>query len=170
MTTDRSDKLHADWRASSEKFDYFVLGALGALCAFIGQGYKPSKLGLNPTSLELIALLALVFAVIFGFRRIEQTLLVTALNQRVLRANEARGGMVAKMQDGRLLLNEATGQIFNREQAAKRVAELTETIKTNQPALEAAKTSAYKHYKFRNRLALLGFILLLTARVWSAYA
>ena len=169
MATDRSDQLHADWRASTEKFDYFVLGALGALCAFIGQGYKPSKLGLNPTSLELIALLALVFAVIFGFRRIEQTLLVTALNQRELHANEARGGMVAKMQDGRHLVNEATGQIFNREQAEKRVVEFTEVIKRTRPALEAAKSAAHKHYRWRNWFALSGFFLLLAARVWAAY-
>lgn len=169
MATDRSDKLHADLRASTEKFDYFVLGALGALCAFIGQGFKPSKLGWNPTSLELIALLALVCAVIFGFRRIEQIMLVTSLNQRELHANEARGGMVTKMQEGRTLINEATGHIFNPEQAVKRVAEFTEVIKNTRPALEAAKTAAYKHYKRRNMLALLGFLLLLVARVWSAY-
>lgn len=169
MATDRSDKLHAEWRASTEKFDYFMLGILGTLCAFIGQGYKPSKLGFNPASLELIALLALVSAVIFGFRRIEQTLLVTVLNQRELHAHEARGGMVAKMQDGRYLINEATGQVFTQEQATRRIVELTDTIQRTRPALESAKSAAHKYYGWRNRLALAGFGLLIVARVCSAY-
>lgn len=169
MATDRSDKLHADWRASTEKFDYFMLGALGALCAFIGQGYKPSKLGLNPTSMELIALLALVSAVIFGFWRIEQCLLITSLNHKELYANETRGGMAAKMNDGLLVINEATGETFDKVQAAKRVAELTEIIHRTRQALEAAISEALKHYRWRNGLALTGFSLFILARIWSAY-
>lgn len=169
MATDRSDKLHADWRASTEKFDYFVLGVVGAICAFIAQGYRPTRLGLNPSTLELVALLGLVLAVIAGFRRIEQTLLVTALNQRELHANEARGGMITKMQVGGTLINEATGQFFNQEQAAKRVAQLARTIEETRPDLETAKVSALRQYKRRNALTLIGFLLLLVARVWSAY-
>lgn len=64
MATDRSDKLHADWRASSEKFDYFILGVICALCAFIAQGYRPERLGVNPAALELFALLIFVLAVV----------------------------------------------------------------------------------------------------------
>lgn len=105
MATDRSDRLHADWRTSTEKFDYFILGVVCAICAFIAQGYKPAKLGINPATLELVALLIFVLAVVTGFRRIEQTLLVTALNQRQLRAFEARGGMIAKMPEGRTLVD-----------------------------------------------------------------
>ncbi|MDP3419917.1 MAG: hypothetical protein Q8S10_03275 [Thiobacillus sp.] len=41
MATDRSDKLHTEWRASTEKFDYFILGVICALCAFIAQGFRP---------------------------------------------------------------------------------------------------------------------------------
>lgn len=169
MSTERSDKLHADWRASTEKFDYFVLGALGALCAFIGQGYKPAKLGFNPTSLELVALFVLVSAVIFGFRRIEKTLLVTALNQMLLHANEARGGMVSKMEKEGYLINQATGEIFSQEQAREKVAEHTSKIQRIRPELEAVKAEACKDYRRRNHLALTGFFLLIAAKVWSAY-
>lgn len=170
MPTDRSDKLHAEWRAATEKFDYFILGVTCALSAFIGQGYRPERLGLNPAALELVALLVFVLAVVAGFRRIEKTLLVTVLNSRELHAFEARGGMVAKMQSGQTLINEATGQFFSSEQAAARVVELTKTIKETQPVLEAAKSAAYRHYRLRNSLLLLGFLLLLSARIWSAYA
>jgi hypothetical protein len=170
MSTDRSDKLHADWRTSTEKFDYFILGVICAICAFIAQGYKPAKLGINPATLELVALLVFVLAVVAGFRRIEQTLLVTVLNQRELHAFEARGGMLAKMSEGKTIINEATGELFTPQQAEARVAELTKTIRDTQPLLAAAKTSAHTQYKRRNGLALAAFLLLLAARVWSAYA
>lgn len=170
MSTERSDKLHADWRTSTEKFDYFILGVVCAICAFIAQGYKPAKLGINPATLELLALLIFVLAVVAGFRRIEQTLLVTVLNQRELHAFEARGGMIAKMSEGRTLINKATGQLFTLEQSAARVAELTKTIQDIRPLLATAKASAHTQYKWRNALALTAFLLLLAARVWSAYA
>jgi hypothetical protein len=169
MPTERSDKLHSDWRASTEKFDYFILGVICALCAFIAQAYRPSQLGANPSTVELVALLTLVLAVVAGFRRIEQTLLVSVLNHRELHALEARGGMVAKMPAGLPLINEATGQIYTPEQAAARVAAMTATVQEVRPLLEKAKAAAHVHYKRRNGLALLGFLLLLTARVWSAY-
>lgn len=170
MPTERSDKLHADLRSSAEKFDYFILGVICALCAFIGQGYRPARIGVNPAALELIALLIFVLAVVAGFRRVEQTLMATALNHRELHAFEARGGMVTKMKNGQTLINEATGQTFSPAQAAARVEELTKTIRATQPILEAAKSAAHRHYKSRNSLALGGFLLLITARVWSAYA
>ncbi|QSI78679.1 hypothetical protein [Niveibacterium microcysteis] len=170
MATERSDKLHSDWRASTEKFDYFVLGVVGALCAFVGQSYKPGRLGFNPAALELIALLVLVFSVVAGFRRIEQTLIITALNSRELHALEARGGMAKNMQNGSTLVNEATGQFFTPEQAIRRFEELTHIVKAVQPPLEKAKTAAWQYYRARNALALCGFLLLLAARVWSAYS
>ena len=169
MATERSDKLHADLRASTEKFDYFVLGALGALCAFIGQGYRPSKIGVNPSSLELVALIFLIFAVVSGFRRIEKTLLVTALNQRELHANEARGGIVSKMQSGQSFINHATGEIFDIETAHAKVSNYTQIINATRPQLEFAKNDAYLHYRIRNIAALAGFCILLSARIWTAY-
>ena len=150
-------------------FDYFILGVISALCAFVAQGYRPAKLGLNPATLELVALLTLVLGAVAGFRRIEQTLMVTALNHRVLHANEARGAMVTKMQHGSTLINESTGQTFTPAQAIKRVEKLTATIDATQPELESAKIRALKQYKRRNALTLGGFLLVLFSRVWSAY-
>lgn len=92
MTTERSDKLYVNWRASTEKFDYFMLGVICALCAFIAQGYKPSRLGLNAITLELIALLILVLSVVAGFavsRRHSWSLPITGENSTPLRLVEA---------------------------------------------------------------------------------
>ena len=90
MSTARSDGVHEKWRESTEKFDYFILGVVGALCAYISQTFKPERIGLNPGTLELLALLVLVLGAVFGFRRVEQVNLVTLVNYRILHANERR--------------------------------------------------------------------------------
>lgn len=170
MPTERSDKVYASWRESNEKFDYFILGIICALCAFIGQGYKPSRLGLNPGTLELAALLLLVLAAVAGFKRIEKTLLMILINQRQLHANEARGGMVEKLPSGQTVINVATGQTYTPEQTARRIAELTKTIGQLEHQLESTKRSTTVYYQFRNGLMLTGFLMLIGSRIWSAYA
>jgi hypothetical protein len=169
MSTERSDKVHSQWRDSAEKFDYFILGITCALCAFISQTYKPERVGLNAGTLELLALLILVLAVVAGFRRIERTLLATAINHRVLHAYEARGGIVAKLPEGRTLLNEATGEVFPPGAAVRRVAELTKSIQHFEAQLGPVQEAAQVKYHLRNALTLVGFLCLLGARVWSAY-
>jgi hypothetical protein len=170
MSTERSDKVYASWRESSEKFDYFILGVISALCAFIGQGYKAGKLGFNHSTLELIALLLLVGAAIAGFKRIEKSLLVTLINQRQLNAYEARGGLVAKIPEGRELINEATGHVYTPQDARRRVEQLTKTINELESKLEPTKQSTKLLYQVRNGLTIAGFLSLLAARVWAAYA
>ena len=84
MSTARSDGVYEKWRESTEKFDYFILGVLGALCAYISQTYKAERLGLNPGTLDLLALLVLVLAAVFGFRRIEAVNQGSLINHRIL--------------------------------------------------------------------------------------
>jgi len=169
MATDRSDKLHFEWRASTEKFDYFVLGVIFALCAFIGQAYKPRGSLSIPDALEITSLLILVLAAISGFKRLEQTILVSAVNSQRLHALEAKGGMVDKMQNGLSLINAATGDFYSPEQAVARVEKLNKKIKLLEGPLEKHKQLALVYYKRRNLAALIGFLLLIAARISSVY-
>ena len=169
MATDRSDKLHFEWRASTEKFDYFVLGIICALCAFIGQAYKPHGSMSISDALELISLLVLVLAAISGFKRLEQTILVSAVNSQRLHALEAKGGMVEKMQSGLSLINAATGDFYSPEQAVVRVQKLDKKIKLLEEPLQKHKQMALIYYKRRNLSALIGFLLLIAARISSVY-
>jgi hypothetical protein len=71
MSIERSDKLFGAARDSAIKFDSFMLGVIGAMCAFIGQPFHPVKPGWNPSTCELGALLTLLTSSVAGFRRIE---------------------------------------------------------------------------------------------------
>ena len=169
MSTARSDGVYEKWRESTEKFDYFVLGVLGALCAFISQTYKPEKIGVNSGTLELLALLVLVLGAVFGFRRIEATIQTTLINHKMLHANERRGVMVSVLQSGPGT-NIQTGETYTPEFAKKEIESLTQQINQLKPQVESAKERAHKAYKLRNQLTFWGFLMLLAAKVFSAYA
>lgn len=168
MTTERSDKVFDAWRQAVEKFDYFVLGITGALCAYISQTYRPVQLGMNSGTLELVALALLIFSAISGFKRIENTIEVTLLNHRLLRANEEKGILVTKSQAG-TLVNESTGEIFSSQKVAHIIESITSSIPKVQIQIECASNAAMRWYHIRNRLILIGFVVLVASKVWSAY-
>ena len=169
MSTSRSDGVYEKWRESTEKFDYFVLGVLGALCAYVSQTYKAERLGFNPGTLDLLAVLVLVLAAVFGFRRIEAVNLATRINHRILYANERRGVLVSVIQTGPGI-NTQTGQTYTPEYAASQVPQLTKQIEQLKPELEGAKKNAQRYYRLRNAFTLVGFLMLVSAKLYAAYA
>ena len=169
MTTERSDALFKNWRESTEKFDYFMLGVLGALCAYSAQGYKPERLGMNPGTVELIALLVLALAAIYGFRRIEATNQATIINHRILHANERSGVLASVMHNGPGF-NAQTGQTYTREYAASQIPLLAKQITVQEGLLQVIQRRALFTYRLRNALTVVGFLLLLSSKVYSAYA
>lgn len=168
MSNTRSDGVYEKWRDSVEKFDYFFLGTLGALCAFISQTYKPEKIGMNSGTAELIALLILVLGVVFGFRRIESTNIITSINHKILYASERRGAMVAIIQNGNST-NIQTGEIYTPELARTEADRLTQQMNQLEFQIEHWKKQANRTYKLRNMLTFCGFLILVAAKVLSAY-
>ena len=143
-------KTHEDYLRIVDKFDYFVVGAAGALCAYVAQHYEPAKLGANPSTLELAALLILVGSVIAGFKRLEQVTILAGI-----RAQAAFFSGIAK---GAL-----PPQVGITPDVAERA------VKSGQDKTQLAGLRAAFWYDWRNRLLLLGFLALVAARVWSPY-
>lgn len=167
MTTDRSDKLFEASRDAQIKFDYFVLGIIGALCAFIGQSFHPSRLGWNSSTVELASLLMFVGAAVAGFRRIESMNTVMRMNCQYLRMQEERGALVPTL--GSSAINHGTGEVYASDQVAAKVTALNEFIPEFRKDINAAGQTTLRTYKWRNWLLLFGFLTLLSSRVWSAY-
>lgn len=167
MSTERSDKLYEASRDAQIKFDYFVLGVVGALCAFIGQSFHPSRLGWNPSTVELISLLMFVGAAVAGFRRIESVNSLMRINSQYLRMQEERGSLVPTV--GATAINHSTGEIYSSAEIAAKIAALGDIIPKAREDMERVGQTTLRTYKWRNWLLLVGFLALLASRVWSAY-
>jgi hypothetical protein len=169
MAVERSDKAYEYWRDASLRFDYFVTAVSGALTAYIGQSLKPQKIGLNPESVELLALLLLTSSVIVGLKRIEEVVEIFKKMHARLYHSELRGNLLSNALEGGTFINKANGEVMSAQQMIQ-MAELHKGVTDEaEIKLNTMVEASTRYYKLRNRLLLTGFLLLIAARVLTAY-
>jgi hypothetical protein len=164
----RSLKTFEHYRDASQRFDYLVTGAVGALCAYIAQTYIPQKLGLNSNTLELVSLLVLVASAVAGFKRIEYTITLHKLNFRFLDRGEVRGHLIANT-NGETFINIHSGDIITPEYASQLISKVDKELPEIDKNIKKYGILSSRAYKVRNYALLIGFLLLLLSRVLKPY-
>ena len=158
----------AAWNEAAQKFDYFMAGLVGAIVAFVGQSFVPHRLGFNPSTLELFALVLLIASFWCAIKRIEiytdflrLTLQRDHLEDKaILLRKDTMAGEVKEIDNGETLSLEKKKQLaYENVASANRV----------QEELKSKAGKAVKYYSFRNYLIIAGFVLLLISRVSSVY-
>lgn len=168
MVTERSDVVYGYWREAAEKFDYFVVGLTGALVAYLGQNLKPVRIGVNPESFELLALACLLLSVVIGFKRLETNIvLFKALHMR-LYAEESRGSVTEVGLKG-MGINRSTGDVYTQRQLLEMATMHEGRANALRQMLDDLIAESGQYYKWRNRLLLNGFVILVFARLLPAY-
>src|SRR5215213_323225 len=76
------------WQEANQKFDYFMAGLCTALAGYIGQSFRPERLGFSPDVLELLSILAFVGAVVASLKRLESMVHGLRLNVDILEQGE----------------------------------------------------------------------------------
>src|SRR5258706_12601462 len=109
MTGDRSDKAYEWWLNASDKLDYFVAGVALALVGYLASTFRPEPLGLDPKSVELVAILAILGSAILALKRIEATVVLLKSMHTHLASNESVGKLTIAASKGEPLINERTG-------------------------------------------------------------
>ena len=171
MPEKRSVIAHGYWKDTAEKFDYYVTALTGALCAYVGQTFQPERLSWSANTLELVALLILVFSVFAGFRKIETLIVFHRLNHQHLYNGEIIGALLIGIRESQTgtVINEDSGEVWTAQSANEKISDLQRQM----PAIQKQKREVQKNgniwYKLRNRTLFAGFILLVVSRVLMAY-
>jgi hypothetical protein len=158
------------WREAAIKFDYFVTGGTAALCAFIGQTAEFGRLGVNPQTLELVALLVLVFSVAVGFARIEKLTHAFGMNYNVMTNARIR----RQIEDG-LANFKGPGKmkVFGELKSPAEVEEIVKERRAQGDRIRASFDRVVQRseawYLVRNITLAVGFLMLVAARVWAPY-
>ena len=84
----RSFEMHRSFREAQDRFDNFVLAALLAVCAYLGQSNPYAPFGLNTETIYFLSLVSFVSSALFGFKRIEYVIVGYRLNHQLLDALE----------------------------------------------------------------------------------
>lgn len=169
MTENGSNRAYEFWRDSAEKFNYFMAGLSTAVLGYLAPMLQPAKLGWNSTTLELVAMLTLVGAAFAAFKRIESTVHLQRVGVEKLKNLESVERLSTALQGGIPVADSDTGEVMN-------VEKIGALLENRQTILEIARTvekdigkKAERWYAVRYYLLMLGFLLLLSARVWKAY-
>jgi len=80
--------MHRHFREANDRFDNFVLAALLAVCAYLGQSNPYAPFGFNSETIFFLSLLSFVSSALFGFKRIEYVIVGYRLNHQLLDARE----------------------------------------------------------------------------------
>lgn len=165
---ERSITAFGYFKEAEQKFDYFVCGVSGTLCAFLAERYTPARIGPNAATAELIAILLLVLSFYYGFRRIQMSVVCRRLNAVWLDVSEKRGGLISAFEGGPVI-NRETGDVFSPEITMAKIQQYERQAELLDRDMATAGAKALTFYKRRNLYLFLGFGGLLAARLLKAY-
>lgn len=99
----RIDQLVTLHNEAASKFDYFILGATLAACAYLAQTNPYGRIGLNEETFLLASLLIFAASAACGFKRIEATINYQRINALALDhpSHEVRAKRLAKLDEKR---------------------------------------------------------------------
>jgi hypothetical protein len=172
MPETRSDSLfHASFKAA-QQFDYFMLGMIGAIVAYIAQNVEPRTFNSPSYDIYIVAVIALLLALYCGIARIERSNLYRQLNAKSLHLAEKRGKLTEALQQVQLrgsVLNTETGENHTVPEIVAMIKDISNELPGGRKAMDRASASSLSFYKWRTRLFLFGVTGVFVAKVLSAY-
>jgi hypothetical protein len=166
-------KAFDHYRTASQQFDYFVLGITGALVAYTIQHLQPQRLSLSPYGVEIGALSILIVSLLVGLKSIETLIELMKINIKRLEKQDSHSTLVkalAELRHDPLMVTRGGKMEIIDRQTATQMAQRLE-VETD-AFMEVEETLAIKGgrlYRVRNRLLILGFVLLAVSRVIEPY-
>jgi len=166
--SERSLVAFDNWKTSQEKFDYFILGVIGALCAYLSQNIALQPLGVNSSTLELLALLVVLLSGIFGFLRIEYSVEAHGINHQQLHLSQKKGQLVTNYSGG-LMVNTHTGEALTPKDARVEIRAIEQALPVIETQIIRLQSKTGTYYKLRNYCLLIGFLMIIGAKIYAAY-
>ncbi len=167
---DAGQYTHGAWREAAQRFDYFVNGVAIALVAYVGQSFSTApRAWFSAATFELLALGLLLAAVIAGLKRLEGFVVHIGLNYGKLTADEMVNLLAKGIQSGGIAIDPDTLSRVPIAQLKKDQADWTEHARAAAKRMQELGQNGLRLYNTRNWLLLVGFVVLIVARVAGAY-
>jgi len=156
------------WQNSSQKLEYFLAGVSSALFAYEAQQWEAVPLGGNPFTLTFVALLLLIASFFLTLKRLEAFSQLFRISHLKLFAEAIR--VHSPSPDTPVpIFDLNTWQPMTREQLKDLHLTYQEIDEKYRKKLNGLQRRGTIYYELRNATLLLGFLLLVVAKVWSGY-
>lgn len=169
MSDDREFRLYELWLDAAQKFDYFMIGLPAAVVGFLAQDLSVDKIGFTPNTLQIAALLVLLASIFAGFKRVEVTVHLVRLGSGKEQQRNAAEYLEGVLTHGGPILSATSGELIDPSRIATALAGKQANVAWAAEQEKKHGGHAEGWYVARNALLLLGFLLLVASKVWSAY-
>jgi len=169
MSTERSDRVHAQYLEALQKFDYFVAGLSLALVGYLGQAFQPTEIGWNSATIELLSIVLLLISAISGLKRIETNVTLLGVSHLRLYAQEVAGTAASAAATGGAAVNTSTGDFLSPDQLARDAQEHHAGAEIAKKKLDELTTKTMRWYRVRNTCLIGGLGLLVIARALPVF-
>lgn len=166
---DDNTKIYDFWRDSSQRFDYFVTGFVAAVVAYVANTFVPERLGLNAGTLELLSLLVFLLSLWFAFKRLETGVVSFGAMYAKYRAENELIRMREMENSPNPVWKIQSGEFASREELSHRIEAYRNEFEKSDKAFQEGQKKLIWQYRARNYLMILGFLLLIVARVLRGY-
>ncbi len=165
---ERSLKQYDYYQDAVQRYDYFLTGLIGAVFTYNLQNLSPEKFNFSPYSLQIISLICFLAGFLLSIFRLKRMERIYFLNFINLHNSEMKGKLTNDISKP-FVLNLETGDILSNEQIQQQINEITKTSPNIIKEMDKERAKTKKYYKIREYLLILGFVLLVIAKIWNSY-
>lgn len=165
----RSVKVYGWWLEAATKYDYFIVGLALAIVGYWAKDFRPVPLGFNPSTAELLSMLAVLGSAYSGLKRIEAMSSTLIASHNWLDAGEGRAALMEVAYKGTPAINTGSGEVIDPGGAVEGAEKLKK--RGDRADQEASRWSARakRWYRCRDALLIIGVCGFIASRLWAAY-
>ncbi|RJQ59619.1 MAG: hypothetical protein C4517_12545 [Stygiobacter sp.] len=166
---ERSLIAYEQYKDSMQRFEYFITGVIGALCAFIAQSFTPHRIGFNPSTIEFLSLIVLLLSFFFSLKRMESISNLFRLLHKKLHASECKGQLVLNI-DKTPFVNAQSGEQYNSPiEVQLEIEAINKALPKISSEIDLTNSKVGRFYTYRNYSFYFGVILLIYSKILFAY-
>mgnify|MGYP000150117455 CR=1 FL=1 len=162
--SNRSVEAWKAWEQAQSKFDYYFLGVIAAIFAYLSNNYIPEKIDLSQNTFELIAIILLGLSFLLGMKRLEDGITIRTL---ILKQAEARDELNAanKIQQSGGAIDLESGRKITSEEAFNKAAVTKTSIEALQKQFNKKSRKVYLLFRARNWTFIAAFLCLIASKI-----
>jgi FtsZ-binding cell division protein ZapB len=166
---DHSVEAWKSWKDAQLKYDYYMVGLVAALFAYVGSNYIPQKFAFSQNTLELISIIILAISLIVGIKRLEIDLQLQTITLKQCEVRELKKAANTIAANGGSN-NLETGGFITVLEANERASQMQSALNTLDEAFRDKAKNAQRFFIARNWALTLGFITLAASKVVGVYS
>ncbi len=166
--SERAIKTYEHYKDLAQRSEYLLVGIIAASIGLFWQTHEPARIGANPSTLHMVGLIMLFWAMFLAIYRIHRQPYIYALMSEEIDLDNERSALVMNASQGNSIASGRSGVMSPTDQV-QRIGEIDIKRKLIKEKMDEINDHCSRLYKFRNIVLVLGYAVFLGQRIWLPY-